>query len=162
MKTIVLAVVSMFLARAAFGGEQPCLKSSDANAPVPVFVTANIAESGFTNPNKGVADSTKNLISSLKGKKSVCLAGKREDASIVLEVLDREKAQMTASFLGTSRDCTVNVKFSFGDFETTLSGSAAGGTVTSGGAWGKAAGKVAKQVDRWVVENRERIAAAQK
>jgi hypothetical protein len=49
------------------------------------------------------------------------------------------------------------VKFIFKDSETEMSASAAGGTLSSGGAWGKAAGKVAKQVEEWVVANRAKL-----
>jgi len=49
------------------------------------------------------------------------------------------------------------VKFQYKDFETEMSGSAQGGTLSSGGAWGRAAGKVAKQVEQWVKANREKL-----
>jgi hypothetical protein len=77
---------------------------------------------------------------------------------IVLVVLNRETAQTTAGFLGSpARDRMVRVKFMYGDFETEMSGSAQGGTLGSGGAWGKAAGKVIKQVDEWVTTNRSKL-----
>jgi hypothetical protein len=78
----------------------------------------------------------------------------------VLVVMSRDKAQVTASYLGVSRDCTVRVKFIFKDSETEMSASAAGGTLSSGGAWGKAAGKVAKQVEEWVIANRSKLTEA--
>jgi hypothetical protein len=71
--------------------------------------------------------------------------------------MSREKAQETATGFGVGRDCTVRVKFIFKDSETEMSGSAAGGTLASGGAWSKAAGKVAKQVEEWVSTNRAKL-----
>jgi hypothetical protein len=151
---VVVAVLgfSMPTVAGAKDNEGPC---------VPVYVVTT-TEGGFTNPNKDVANSTKDLINSLKGKKALCVVDKKEGAAIVLEVLGREKAQMTASWAGSARDCTVAVKFTFGDFETTLTASAQGGTISSGGAWSKAAGKVASQVEDWVKANRDKIDAARK
>jgi hypothetical protein len=57
----------------------------------------------------------------------------------------------------SARDCTVRVKFIFHDAETEMAGSAQGGTLGSGGAWTKAAKKVAKQVDEWVVANKAKL-----
>jgi hypothetical protein len=131
----------------------------DSGPCVPVFVTSSGAQGGFTDPNKGNQDSMKNLTSSLKDKKAVCVVSEREKARIVLEVMSREKAQATYGPLGPARDCTVRVKFILGDFETEMSASAAGGTMASGGAWSKAAGKVAKQVEEWVIANREKLDA---
>jgi hypothetical protein len=71
--------------------------------------------------------------------------------------MSREKAQLTASPFGATRDCTVRVKFIFNGSETEMSASAAGGTLSSGGAWGKTAGKVAKQVEEWIMANRPKL-----
>ena len=123
--------------------------------PVPVFVTSVGAVNGFTDPSKDNQDTMKDLRDAIKDdhKKTLVLASKREDAAIVLVVMSREKAQVTAGFFGASRDCTVRIKFIFRESETEMSASAQGGTLSSGGAWSKAAGKVAKQVDEWVVAN---------
>jgi hypothetical protein len=75
----------------------------------------------------------------------------------VVEVLGREKAQVTASWLGKSRDVTVAAKLTAGTYETVISESAAGGTIMAGGAWSKAAGKVAKRIAEWAQENRVQL-----
>jgi hypothetical protein len=130
---------------------------------VPVFVTSAGAANGFTDPNKDNQDTMKDLRDSLKGRKGIVLTDRREDAGIVLVVQSREKAQLTASPLGgilgggPSRDCTVRVKFIYKDTETEMSGSANGGALMSGGAWSKAAGKVAKQVEQWIDANRTKL-----
>jgi hypothetical protein len=154
------AVVSLFVVAIAGNVSAECTRKAaqDGHSPVPVFVVTTSPE-GFTQP-KQVADSTRDLIKSLKGKKGVCLADKREDAPVVLEVLGREKAQQTATAFGTGRDVTVAAKLTAGTFETVISESAAGGTLMAGGAWGKAAGKVAARVEEWVRDNRAKLVEA--
>jgi len=128
--------------------------AAQKSTPVSVFITSVGAANGFTDPNKDNQDTMKDLRDSLKGRKALVVTDKRDDATIVLVVMSREKAQLTATAFGPARDCTVRVKFIFKDSETEMSGSAAGGTLTSGGAWSKAAGKVAKQVEEWVATNK--------
>jgi len=163
MKRILYTVFGTVLLIANFvSAEKVAINCSPAtvanNAPIPVFVVTTTPE-GFT-PVKNVADSTKDLIKSLNGKKGLCLTDQRDRALVVLEVLGREKSQMTATWAGTGRDVTVAVKLTAGTYETTISESAAGGTLMSGGAWGKAAGKVAKRVDEWVRQNREQLTSS--
>lgn len=157
MKTSLAAV---FLSTMAVNAWADCTPEAarDGHSPVPVFVVTTSAE-GFTQ-TKQVADSTRDLIKSLKDKKGLCLTEKRDDALVVVEILGREKAQQTASWLGNSRDVTVSAKLTAGTFETVISESAAGGTVMAGGAWGKAAGKVAKRVEEWIRDNRAKLTEA--
>jgi hypothetical protein len=133
-------------------------QKSAAVAPVRVFVTSAGAANGFTDPSKDNQDTTKDLRDVVKGHKSIALAESRDDAVIVLTVMNRETAQVTAGLLGgPARDRTVRVKFICNDFETEMSASAQGGTLGSGGAWGRAAGKVINQVDDWVKANRSKL-----
>lgn len=144
--------------------------------PVRVFITSAGAANGFTDPNKDNQDTVKDLRDNVKGRtfittndlrgnkvvkrrpSNIMLAESRDDAVIVLIVMHRETAQITAGFLGApARDRTVRVTFIYGDFETEMSGSAQGGTIGSGGAWGKAADKVITQVDQWVTTNRAKL-----
>lgn len=132
--------------------------NAQLSSPVRVFVTSVGAANGFTDPNKDNQDTMKDIRESLKGRKAIIVTDQREEAAIVLVVMNREKAQITAGFLGApARDCIVRVKFMFRDNETEMSGSAQGGTLGSGGAWSKAAGKVAKQVEQWVSANRAQL-----
>lgn len=126
-----------------------------------VFVTSVGATNGFTDPNKDNQDSMENLRARLpKQRIKLAVVDKREDADIVLIVQSREKSDLTVGWLGAGRDCTVRVKFIYKDIETEMSGSAQGGSVMSGGAWSKAADKVAKQVAQWVQENASRMIEA--
>ena len=144
----ILMTALLALAGASKAPPPPC---------VPVFVTSVGEQGGLTDPSRDNQDTKKNLLSALYGKKAVCVVREREKATIILQVLARERAQMSATAFGPGRDCIVRVKFIFGDFETEMMGSAMGGTL--GTAWGKAAGKVAKQVEQWVIANREKLDA---
>jgi hypothetical protein len=154
MKTSLLLVAAFALCPAVVA----------AQTRIPIFVTSVGASDGLTDPNKENQDTMKDLRDSLKGRKGIVLTERREDAAIVLVVQGREKAQLTVSPLsgilgtGPSRDCIVRVKFLYKGTETEMSGSANGGALMSGGAWGKAAGKVAKQIEQWIDANREKLA----
>lgn len=78
--------------------------------------------------------------------------------AVVLVVMNRETAQLTAGvFGGAARDRMIRVKFIANGTESEMSASAQGGTLASGGAWGKAAGKIAKQVEDWVKVNGSKL-----
>jgi hypothetical protein len=148
-------VKHLILVLALVGVASPVFAQSKTIA---VFVTSDGAGDGFTDPNKGNQDTMKDLRDSLKGRKSIAIAQTREVADIVLVVMDREKSQLTISgFSGLSRDCVVRVKFIHKDTETMLSGSATSGQFGSGGGWGRAAGKVAKQVEQWIDANKDKL-----
>jgi hypothetical protein len=132
--------------------------------PVKVFVTSAGTQNGFTDPSKDNADTVKDLRNAIRDQKSLALAESTDDAAIVLTVLSRETAGMTAgigSVFGApmARDRAIRVKFACQDIETELTASAQGGTISSGGAWGKAAKKIAKQVETWVTLNRAKLSA---
>jgi len=149
--------VAVLAAVVTFAQKQVLSAQDKVGSPVRVFITSVGAANGFTDPNKDNQDTMKDLRDSLKGRKAVVVTDKRDEATIVLVVMSREKAQATATGFGVGRDCTVRVKFIFKDSETEMSGSAAGGALTSGGAWSKAAGKVAKQVEEWIIANRAKL-----
>lgn len=154
MKTVALGFIGLLLAVLSFAGEKSQAVSS-CGSRIPVFVKTK-TEEGFT-PERQVADSTKDLIDHLKDQKKVCLVDDQVIAQIVLEVLGRQKANATASWVGTSRDCTVAAKMTVGTYETVIEQSTAGGTLMSGGAWGKAAGKVAKKIEQFIDDNYDKL-----
>jgi hypothetical protein len=150
MKKLIVAAALLFVGATT---------AAAIDRPVSIFVTSDGAANGFTDPNKGNQDTMKDLRDSLKGRKTIALVESREAADIVLVVMSREKAQVTAGvFGGDARDVTVRVKFIYKETETEMSASAQGGGMMSGGAWGKAAGKVAKQVEQWIEANRAKLA----
>ena len=135
------------------------LAAQKATSAIPVFVTSAGAAAGFTDPNKDNQDTMKDLRNSLKGRKGLVVVGRQEDAAIVLTVLGRERAKVTSSFFGPGRDVDLKVKFQYREIETEMSASALGGLATTGGAWKKAAGKIADQVEDWVKANRAKLEA---
>jgi|SRR6185295_1245099 len=148
MKNLIAALAFLFVAAPLVALDKP----------IAIFVTSDGAANGFTDPNKGNQDTMKDLRGSLKGRKSIALVDTREAADIVLVVMSREKAQITAGLLGDpARDVTVRIKFVYAGTETEMSASAQGGAMMSGGAWGRAAGKVAKQVEQWIETNRAKL-----
>jgi len=125
---------------------------------VKVYVTSGASASGFTDPSKDNRDTIKDLKEAISDHKSLALAESADDATIVLTVQGRQTAGVTAGFLGSAaRDRSIRVLFTCGEFHTEMTASAQGGTLGSGGAWGKAAKKIIKQVDEWVTANRARL-----
>lgn len=155
-----LAVLAL-LAVPVGAGDKP------STPPVPVFLTTPAAIGGFTDPNKERADSMKDLTEALGSKKNLRLVHKREDARIVVEVMDRgvreDSGTMTRMLGGKNEVKRLNVKVTVGEFSTTLSGESAGGGLGGGpgrGPWKKAAYRVADQIERWVDENQAQLATA--
>ena len=117
------------------------------------------AADGLSDPNKDNRDTVKDLQNALEDQKDVHLVASRDEAMLVLVVQSRERAQATFSmFGGAARDVGVRVKLLWKDNEAELTGTAQGGTLSTGGAWKRAAGKVAKQINEWVKANREHLA----
>lgn len=130
-----------------------------SNGKVPVYVTSAGARSGFTDPSKDNRDTVKDIRNALDDRKNVVLVDDEASAAIVLVVLGRQTEGVTAGFLGeASRDRVIRVKFTAAESETELTASAQGGTLGSGGAWRRAAGKIAQQVDDWARDNAQQLA----
>ena len=154
MKRILLLIV----ATAAIAGARVSAQKASSSDAVPVFITSAGAMNGFTDPSKDNQDTVKDLWNAMKEYKALKRAEDRDSATIILVVQGRETAQVTAGFLGApARDRILRTKFIVKDLETEMTASAQGGTLGSGGAWGKAAGKVMKQVNEWVIANRSKL-----
>lgn len=94
---------------------------SAQKATVPLFVTSAGAANGFTDPSKDNQDTMKDLRNSLKGRKGIVLTDDRDQAAIVLVVMNRETAQVTSGFLGDpARDRIIRVKFIANGTETEM------------------------------------------
>jgi hypothetical protein len=147
---VVLIVCTLVAARPASGKEKP--------ERIPVYVTSVGAVKGMTDPNKNNQDTVNDLRGGIASQKQLKLVYDRNEALIVLVVLDRAQSQMTAGLFSTfARDVAVRVKFIVKDIETELTASAQGGAVGTSGAWSRAAIKIAKQVDYWVTHNRDKL-----
>jgi len=124
---------------------------------VSVYVTSAGAANGLTDPSKDNQDSVKDLKGALKGKKILALVERAEDADLVLTVQNRSRAAFTATAVGPGRDVALAVTLKYKDTESMLSASALGGAGITGGAWKKAAGKIADQVEGWVKDNAAKL-----
>jgi hypothetical protein len=138
--------------------------SLSAQQPVAVYVTSAGASAGFTDPSKGNLDTVKDLRESLsKFKADVRLVDTRDEAQIVLTVQDRGTGDARGGLaIGSaeSRDYQIRVKFQAGSLDTELIAKVASDPQLApftGGAWGKAAGKIAKQVRDWIAANRGQL-----
>ena len=126
---------------------------------VPMFVTSAGTSSGFTDPNKDNADTLKDLVGHLKGKKALKLVASREDARVVIVVLNRELSSggHGGLFTGNARDVTVRIRMLVDGVEADMSASAEKAQIGSGGAWGRAAKKLANQIEDWVKANHAKL-----
>jgi hypothetical protein len=129
------------------------LSAGAHTTPTSVYVTSAGAMNGMTDPSKDNQDSVKDLRGALKGKPHLALVDRADEAVIILTVQNRGRSQFTASGFGPGRDVALAVTLKYKDAESVLSASALGGTMVTGGAWKKAAGKIADQVGAWVTAN---------
>lgn len=130
--------------------------------PIPFFVTSAGAANGFTDPSKDNADTLKDLTDQLKNKKTLKLVPSREGARVVVVVMNREVGSggHGGLFAGNARDVTVRIKLIVDGAEADMSASAEKATIGSGGAWGRAAKKLANQIDDWVKANHAKLIGA--
>jgi hypothetical protein len=133
---------------------------SAAGAPIPLFVKSAQATGGFTDPDKGRADSVKNLVDRLKNTASVRLVPTPEEAVIVLEVLGREKKPGRSVLWGRKEEVSLGVQVTAGEYSAEFTGAS---NTNKGfgvvGNYGRAAGEVVKQLDAWVKANQEPLQA---
>jgi len=125
-------------------------------APVRVFITSPAAASGFTDPSKDRADSMKDLRKKVAASKVLLLAESTDDATIVLEVLDRnedfKRTTMTTLLGGPfarERKRSVVVRLNVREFTSEFS--------AEKNSYGAAAGEVVKQIEAWVKANRHKL-----
>ena len=152
---------------AAQGGN---LLAGETRQPVSVLVRAT-GESGFSAP--GTADSVKDVKNSLRGKKLVVLTDDPATAEVVVEILGRFKdyrgqSYTTATAINDStvtakttqkKSAVVAAKLVVGEYSLEVVGEAGGMGKFGIGAWGDAANQIAKQVDEFIKENYEQLAA---
>lgn len=138
------------------------LPSAASAQAIPFFVTTAGAVDGFTDPNKDNADTLKDLIDHLKNRKALKLVAKREEARVVVVVMNRELSSggHGGLFAGNARDVVVRVKLLVDGVEADMSASAEKATIGSGGAWGRAAKKLAGQIEAWVKANHAKLSQA--
>lgn len=128
--------------------------------PVTIYVTTPAQEQGFTDPSKERLDSLKDLRDKIrKAKKLLTLVESPEEATIILELLDREQQwkRTTAGVLfgtpwGHQRKRAITVRLRVGEFSSDFTSEKA--------KYSQAAGDVVNQIQRWVVANQAKLSAA--
>lgn len=141
--------------------------AAQADQRIPVFVKSGSATGGFTDPDKGRLDSTKDIMEKLRDSKTVRVAAE-DQAVIILEILGRDTKldqghALTAMFGGLGqKHSSVTVRLTAGEYTTEFTGTGGASGVFSG--YGKAAAKVMKELDAWVKANDAKLReiAAQK
>lgn len=125
--------------------------SHQSSSPAPkVFVfTADPKETPPNEEEQGRLDSVKDMREALSHKAGLEMVSKLEDATVLVEVIQREKRDAGAGgFGGTSvtpqGDVVIRFHLKFGDQETDIKGVAAG-------YWGRAAKDAADKAFKWIV-----------
>jgi hypothetical protein len=139
------------------------LSAAQKSEKVSVFVRSAVA-SGFTDPSRDRSDSIKDLVKKLKGSDTLRPADSEQDATLILEVLDREtkrESNAWTAFGGHRQNKSyLTVRLIAGEFSTEFSGESGSRGVLKG--YGAAAGKVVDQLEDWVKANREKLATLKK
>lgn len=143
----------------------PPLASAQVDPPppsdgrIPVYVRTAGA-GGFSDPDKGRRDSTRDLIKRLQKSSRVRLAAEGESV-VTLHVLSRstklDRADpMTALFGGRGqKHSSLVVQLTAGDYTTDFSATAGASGVFSN--YSEAASKITKDFENWIIGNEERL-----
>ena len=155
--TVMVLLISVITSTFLFASEQ-------ARDRIPVFVKTGVTAGGFTDPSKDRQDSMKDLVKKLKDSKSVRLVNSEEEAILMLEVLDRETKREsnlnTALFGSRQNKSYLAVRLTAGEYSAEFTGESGSKGVLTG--YGAAAGKVVKQLEDWVKDNRDRLLTLKK
>jgi hypothetical protein len=152
MRRVFLLLAFMLVVAGIAGARQP-------DPRIPIFVRSAVAAGGFTDPDKARSDSVRDLQKSLKNAKVVRLVEAEDQAVILLEVLGRETRREVNGYTFLTGEAqnksVVMVRLTAAGFSTEFS--ADGGSSGMVTAYGRAAKRIADQVERWVRENRPRL-----
>lgn len=144
---VLAAAASVTLAHAA---QKPPVEK------VPLFVRAEQNADGFTDPSKDRKDSVKDVQRKLTDSKTLKVAASEAEAWAIIEVMSRETKRET-NLMGQQNKSYLTVRLIAGTFTSEFTGeSGSKGMLRS---YGAAAGKVVDQLEVWVEQNRERLAA---
>jgi hypothetical protein len=144
MLTSSIVILCLTLASAGQAGHQ-----SSSPAPKVFVFTADPKETPPNEEEQGRLDSVKDMREALSHKAGLEMVSKLEDATVLVEVVQREKRDAGAGgFGGTSvtpqGDVMIRFHLKFGDQETDIKGVAAG-------YWGRAAKDAADKAFKWIV-----------
>jgi len=149
MRIRALVLISAITLTFLFAAEKPQDK-------IAVFVKSGGSLGGLTDPSKDRQDSIKDLLKKLKDSDSLRLVDSESDALAVLIVLDRgTKRTSMIGGMGAYDRMYLNVRLIAGDYSVEFTGESNNG-------YSAAAGKVVKQLEAWVKDNRDRLLAPKK
>ena len=145
MRTSLMIVVALALSTGAAPRQ-----SSQPSSPAPrVFVfTAEPASTPPTEEEQGRLDSVKDVRDALAKKAGLTMVTNATDATVLVEVMRRERSDSGGGFGGASMtplgDVLIRVHLKFGEHETDIKG-------VSSGYWGRAAKDAAEKSFKWIV-----------
>jgi hypothetical protein len=124
--------------------------ADQSSSPAPrVFVfTAEPRDKTLTEEEQGRADSVKDVRDALGRKAGLVMVTSAADATVLVEVVQRERSEAGGGFGGASvtplGEVLVRLHVKFGDHETDVKGVAAG-------YWSRAAKDAAERAFKWIV-----------
>ena len=121
-------------------------------AAIAVYVKKTGPE-GLTDPDKGRVTSINDLTARLAMAKGIRLVRTPEEAVVVVQVLARQAHDERSLMWGATRNNTLTVRVTAGEFSAELEGKSQGII----GGMAAAAGKVVKQLEAWVKTNHDKL-----
>ncbi len=125
-------------------------QSSQSSSPAPrVFVfTAEPKETPPAEEEQGRLDSVKDVRDALSKKAGLTMVTNASDATVMVEIMHRERSDSGGGFGGASMtplgEVLIRVHLKFGEHETDIKG-------VSSGYWGRAAKDAAEKAFKWIV-----------
>jgi len=140
----------LLLAVALAGTDQQPGRHASSGSPAPrVFVfTAEAKSTPPTEEEQGRLDSVRDVREALSKKAGLAIVSSAEEATVLIEVIEREKRDASGGFGGTSitplGETLIRLHLKFEEHETDIKGVAPG-------YWGKAAKDGADKAFKWIV-----------
>jgi hypothetical protein len=151
------------LVAAAFACGGGTALAADPGGKIPIFVKTAAAVGGFTDPDKGRADSVKDLLARLKDSPTLRVVSSPDEAAILLEVLGREKKDGRSVLWGHKEETNLAVQITAGDYTAQFTGASNSNKGWGvAGNYGRAAGEVVKQLEVWTKSNQDKLQALMK
>jgi hypothetical protein len=143
MRTSLIILVALALTSGIAARQQ-----SSSPAPRVFVFTADPKATLPTEEEQGRLDSVKDVRDALSKKAGLTMVTSASDATVLVEVMHRERSDAGGGFGGASvtplGDVLIRVHLKFGDQETDIKGVASG-------FWGKAAKDAADKAFKWIV-----------
>lgn len=123
-------------------------KSFESPAPRVFVFTAEAKSTPPTEEEQGRLDSVRDVREALSKKAGLSIVTNADDATVLVEVISREKREASGGFGGASitplGDTLLRLHLKYGEHETDIKG-------VSPGTWGKAAKDASDKAFRWIV-----------